>query len=140
MKKYRHAVGQGEAGDNGNGLFRRVLITCVKVTSFFPRSIFNKYTVINFKWFFRRRCTSVLLQAARSPQESVLFLVRSRPGSRVFLSFFPGFLSYFWQQFPSLTLCTSSFTRICTTIYGGWFPQLQVICCLRLSPLVKTKS
>lgn len=47
-------------------LFKPVLISFVNMISFFPRSIFNKYTVINLKWCLGRRLMSILPQVDKS--------------------------------------------------------------------------
>lgn len=110
MKKHQHTVWQGEGEDKGDDLFKWVLIGFVNVKGFFLRSIFNKYTVRLFcrKWL-------------EAKQESILLLVRSRPGSQVFLGFSPGFLSYFWQHFPSLTLCISILPEVARQFTGAGF-------------------
>lgn len=47
-------------------LFKPVLVSFVNMIGFFPRSIFNKYTVISFKWCLGIRLMSILLQMAKS--------------------------------------------------------------------------
>lgn len=121
-------------------LFKPVLISFFHMIGFFPRSIFNKYTVINFKWCLGRRLMSILPHMAKS-QMSINSVA---PEIQTWLYNVSGLLPWFpflvLAPFPlshCLHLCTN---RSCTTIYRGCFPQLQVIPCLRASPSMKEKS
>lgn len=99
-------------------LFKPVLISFVNMIGFFPRSIFNKYTVINFKWCLGRRLLSILLKAK---WESILLFLRSRPSSTVFLGFSPGFFSWFLQHYSSLIVCISVQTEVALPFTGAAF-------------------
>lgn len=65
MNKQCHAAWQGEGQHHGDVLFQQVLMGFVNERGLFPRSILNKYCVINFKQCLGRRRTSVWLKTAR---------------------------------------------------------------------------
>lgn len=130
MKKHGHTVRQGEGEANSDDLFKGLLISFVNTVGFFPRSIFNQYTVMNFKWCLGGRCTSILLETVRS-QPGVNYVAHK---VKICLSSVSGFLPWFsfifLTAFPLPHSLHLSSTRSCMTIYRGWFPQLQVINCL----------
>lgn len=102
-------------------LFKPVLISFVNMIGFFPRSIFNKYTVINFKWCLGRRLMSILPQMAKSQRRVNSVASKVQTWLSVFLGFSPGFLSWSWQHFPSLTLCISVQREVARQFTGAGF-------------------
>lgn len=81
----------------------------------FPRSILNKYCVINFKQCLGRRRTSVWLKTARGQIGVNYFARKVKTWLPSVSAFLPWFTFLLVAAFPRFTLCTT--TRSCTTIY-----------------------
>lgn len=111
-------------------LFKPVLISFVNMIGFFPRSIFNKYTVINFKWCLGRRLMSILPQMAKSQRRVNSVASKVQTGLSIVSGFLPWFPFLVLAALPLSHSLHLSTTRSCTTIYRSWFPWLQVIHCL----------